>query len=84
MQEEDSGNGATSESSAAFSVYYGSNDSRNYTEKFTIDQKQNLDHVYALVSVSCMILLYLHFSLTLTLNTSLGGYSCPWELHRWF
>ncbi|CAO3632596.1 unnamed protein product [Mucor hiemalis] len=48
MQEEDSGNDATSESSAAFSVYYGSNDSRNYTEKFTIDQKQNLDHVYAL------------------------------------
>lgn len=70
MQENGSGDVA-----AAFSVYYGSNDSRNYTEKITINEKQDLDYVYTQVDIPCAILLYLHYSLTLILKTSLGGHS---------
>ncbi|KAF1804797.1 hypothetical protein V8B55DRAFT_1496987 [Mucor lusitanicus] len=31
---------------AAFSVFYGVNDTRNFTERVSIDQHQNIDHVY--------------------------------------
>jgi hypothetical protein len=36
---------------ASFSIYYGLEDSRNYTEKITIKKNQNLDHVYAMVNI---------------------------------
>jgi hypothetical protein len=34
---------------AAYSVYYGLNDGRNFTEKVSIKQNQGLDHVYIMV-----------------------------------
>lgn len=46
MQADGNGDVAANESFAAFSVYYGLNDSRNYTEKITCNDNQNLDHVY--------------------------------------
>lgn len=33
---------------AAFSIYYGLNDSRNNTERVTIQKNQTLDHVYTM------------------------------------
>lgn len=36
---------------AAFSVFYGVNDTRNFTERVSIDQHQNIDHVYIMVSI---------------------------------
>ncbi|KAL9552718.1 hypothetical protein MBANPS3_003630 [Mucor bainieri] len=33
---------------AAFSIFYGVNDTRNFTERVNIDQNQNIDHVYVM------------------------------------
>ncbi|KAG2232584.1 hypothetical protein INT48_009793 [Thamnidium elegans] len=41
-------------SSGAFSVYYGINDTRNYTEKVTIKESQGLDYVYTM-GVICVL-----------------------------
>ncbi|CEP11089.1 hypothetical protein [Parasitella parasitica] len=48
MQDEkdDIKNEEASSVSAAFSIFYGQNDSRNCTEKVNIKQNQNIDHVY--------------------------------------
>lgn len=51
MQADGNGDVAANESFAAFSVYYGLNDSRNYTEKITCNENQNLDHVYTQVDI---------------------------------
>jgi hypothetical protein len=45
MQDKD----ASCSSIAAYCVYYGLNDGRNFTEKVTIKQNQDLDHVYIMV-----------------------------------
>jgi len=36
---------------ATFSIFYGVNDTRNFTEKISINQNQNIDHVYIMVSI---------------------------------
>ncbi|KAI7904715.1 uncharacterized protein BX663DRAFT_503274 [Cokeromyces recurvatus] len=45
-QEEEGDIGNDLPISGAFSVYYGLNDSRNFTERVTLTQNQNLDYVY--------------------------------------
>jgi hypothetical protein len=37
--------------SGAFSIFYGLNDSRNITEKVSIKQNQNIEHVYIMVKL---------------------------------
>lgn len=36
---------------AAFSIFYGVNDTRNFTERVSINQDQNIDHVYIMVTM---------------------------------
>lgn len=36
---------------AAFSIFYGVDDTRNITEKVSINQNQNIDHVYIMVFI---------------------------------
>lgn len=42
--------------SAAFSIFYGLNDSRNITEKISIKQNQSIDHVYIMVRLRTFII----------------------------
>ncbi|KAG1086488.1 hypothetical protein G6F42_020969 [Rhizopus arrhizus] len=39
-------NEETFSTTAAFSIFYGVNDTRNFTERVSINQDQNIDHVY--------------------------------------
>lgn len=51
MQRVDQDENIPSSISAAYSVYYGLNDGRNFTEKITIKENQGLDYVYIMVCI---------------------------------
>ncbi|KAK4519101.1 uncharacterized protein ATC70_009332 [Mucor velutinosus] len=39
---------------ATFSIFYGVNDTRNFTEKISINQNQNIDHVYIMGAIRAL------------------------------
>jgi hypothetical protein len=49
MQNEQNIKNEEEKQTAAFSIYYGLNDSHNLTVKVPIQQNQSLDHVYTMV-----------------------------------
>lgn len=51
MQHQKEDDTTNNEASAAFSIYFGLDDSRNYTEKMTIKKDQTLDYVYSMVKL---------------------------------